>query len=93
MVPQLPAAEIRTAIEAGDWPRAAELLASHQHELAGALAQADPASEGREPWLDLLLAQRALLGELRVARNRVAQALAQLSEDHRRARAWLRELA
>lgn len=93
MVPHLPAAEIRHAIEAGDWPRATELLALHQHELAEALAATDLSSVACEPWFDLLLAQRALLAELRDARNRVAEALARLTEDHRRARAWLRELA
>ena len=72
MVPHLPAAEIRHAIEAGDWPRATELLAMHQSELAETLATTDLSS---------------------VARERVAEALARLTEDHRRARAWLRELA
>ena len=41
MVPHLPAAEIRHAIETGDWPRAAELLAVHQCELAEALSATD----------------------------------------------------
>jgi len=93
MAPHLPAAEIRHAIETGDWPRATELLAVHQSELAEALATTDLSTTAREPWFDLLLAQRALLAELREARNRVAEALERLAEDHRRARAWLRELA
>jgi hypothetical protein len=93
MVPHLPAAEIRDAIEAGDWPRATALLATHQRELAGTLAATDLSSVACEPWFDLLLAQRALLAELRDARTRVAEALQRLTEDHRRARAWLRELA
>jgi hypothetical protein len=65
----------------------------HQSELAETLATTDLSSVAREPWFDLLLAQRALLAELREARERVAEALARLTEDHRRARAWLRELA
>lgn len=93
MVPNLPAGEIRAAIDAGDWLRAAELLAVHQRDLAAALATVDRASFVREPWLDLLLAQRALLGELHNERSKVAAALAQLGNDHRGARAWLKELA
>lgn len=93
MVPHLPADEIRNAIAASDWPRAIDLLAVHQRELMVALGNIDPATVQREPWLDLLLAQRALLAELRIARNKAADALAQLTEDHRGARAWLRALA
>lgn len=92
-VPRLPATEIRQAIEDGDWPLAAGLLASHQQELAQALAGLDRPLQAREPWLDLLLAQRALLAELHSARNRVGDALARLADDHRGARAWLKELA
>lgn len=92
-VPVLPAAQIREAIEAQDWPRATGLLAEHQRELATALAALDRSTMIREHWLDLLLAQRALLGELHAARTKVATALARLGEDHRGARAWLRELA
>lgn len=93
MIPSLPAAKIRTAIEDGDWPLATALLTEHQRAIAEALAEVDLATTSREPWLDLLLAQRALLGELRVARDKVEVSLARLSHDHRGARAWLRELA
>lgn len=93
MVPRLPADEIRNAIEVGDWPRATELLAMHQHELADALASLDRSTATPGPWLDLLLAQRALLAEIHIARDKVAHALMRLTEDHRGARAWLRELA
>lgn len=92
-VPHLPAEEIREAIAQCDWPRATALLARHQHELVTALEGIDRATMSREPWLDLLLAQRALLAELRHARNEVTDALERLSADHRGARAWLRELA
>ncbi len=93
MVPELPTAGIRSAIAACDWPRAIELIAVHQRELMVALGSVDRATMDQAPWIDLLLAQRALLAEVRVARNQAADALAQLSEDHRGARAWLRELA
>lgn len=93
MVPRLPAAGIREAIEAGDWPQAAGLLAMHQQELADALARLERPIASPEPWLDLLVAQRALLAELHAARSRVGDAIARLADDHRGARAWLRELA
>ena len=92
-VPQLPTAEIRAAIEASDWPLATDLLGEHQRALTGALAGVDLAATAREPWLDLLIAQRALLEELRVARDAVEASLTRLNQDHRGARAWLRELA
>lgn len=93
MIPSLPTAEIHAAIEACDWPHATTLLATHQRELTEALASVDLATTPREPWLNLLLAQRTLLDELRLARDRVESALTRLSRDHRGARAWLRELA
>lgn len=93
MIPSLPSAKIRAAIEASDWPQATALLAEHQRALAEALAVVDLAATPHEPWLDLLLAQRALLGQLRAARHKVEVALARLSQDHRGARAWLRALA
>jgi hypothetical protein len=93
MFPNLPTAEIHAAIEANDWPYATTLLAVHQRELTEALASVDLTTAPREPWLNLLLAQRALLDELRAARNQVESALTRLSRDHRGARAWLRELA
>lgn len=93
MIPNLPTAQIRTAIDASDWSHATALLADHQRALAEALAAADLSTTPHEPWLDLLFAQRALLGELRVARDEVEVALTRLGQDHRGARAWLRELA
>lgn len=93
MIPSLPTEQIHAAIEASDWPQATTLLAAHQRELTEALAAVDLATTPREPWLNLLLAQRALLDELRVARDNVESALTRLSRDHRGARAWLRELA
>lgn len=93
VIPSLPAEWIRAAIDAHDWPRATALLAEHQRALAESLAAVDLAAIPHEPWLGLLRDQRALLDELRDARNTVGAALARLGEDHRGARAWLRELA
>ena len=93
VVPALPAAEVRVAIEAHDWPLATALLGEHQRLLTQSLAAVDLASTPREPWLDLLVAQRALLLEVRIARDLVGASLARLNHDHRGARAWLRELA
>ena len=92
VVPLLPAADIRAAIDANDWPLATALLGEHQRALVEALAAVDLASTPREPWLNLLLAQRAMLEELRVARDSVEASLTRLNQDHRGARAWLREL-
>lgn len=93
MVPALPAAKIRAALDASDWPQATALLDGHQAALAAAVAGVDFASTPHEPWQQLLLAQRALIEEMRVARDAVSASLAQLDHDHRGARAWLRELA
>jgi hypothetical protein len=92
-MPVLPVDAIRQAMAANDWPQAAELLAMHQHELAGALSRIDWAKADRGPWMDLLLAQRQLIAEIETQRDRVGIALARLHDDHRGARAWLRELA
>lgn len=93
MVPVLPAAHVRAAIEAEDWARATDLLAGHQRALTSALATTDLAREPVAPWRALLLEQQALQDELRNARDAAARALDKLGRDHRGARAWLRELA
>lgn len=93
MIPTLPMMEIRDAIASSDWPRASALLDQHQQALDQALDGVDLATTERAPWMDLLLAQRELLEEMRVARDAASAALAQLAQDHRGARGWLRELA
>lgn len=92
-VPSLPAAEVRAAIEAHDWPLATALLDEHQRATMQALAAVDLAASPREPWLDLQQGQCALLAELRAARDAAEASLARLNQDHRGARGWLRELA
>jgi hypothetical protein len=93
MVPVLPTAHVRAAIDADDWGLANRLLGEHQRALSDALAQANLSHESTAPWHDLLLAQRALQEELRVARDHAAQAADKLNRDQRGARGWLRELA
>ena len=92
-VPSLPIDDIRRAIAAHEWPQAEALMAVHQRELVETVGQVDWSSVDRGPWLELLHAQRTLTAELQAERDRVAQALARLNEDHRGARAWLKELA
>jgi len=92
-IPTLPGAQIRAALDASDWPQATALLAAHERELGEALATTDLTTTPHEPWQNLLLAQHALLEELRAARDKVEVSLARLGQDHRGARAWLRELA
>ena len=93
MIPTLPVTEIREAIASSDWPQASALLDQHGQALEQALTGLDLAKHDQEPWMALLLAQRELLEEMRVARDAAGDALAQLSQDHRGARGWLRELA
>ena len=92
-VPQLPAEHIREAIAAGDWSLANDLLTLHQRELAVALEHSERSDAARESWAALQLAHQKFIGELRIARDQAAAALARLAEDQRGARAWLRELA
>lgn len=93
MIPTLPVTEIRAAIADSNWPQAAALLDQHQQTLDQALSGVDLATTDCAPWMDLLLAQRELLEEMRVARDAVGDALAQLTQGHRGALGWLREMA
>ena len=92
-VPALPVAAVRLAMAGEDWTQATGLLAAHQQEVADAMAQVDWSTADRGPWMELLLAQRELTAELDRQRTQVACALARLNEDHRGAKAWLKELA
>jgi hypothetical protein len=94
-VPVLPVVELREAIEAGDWHAASNLIGEHHSELIEALALRDatndPAASPPAAWVELLLAQRAMLAELRDARDAAARKLAQLGHDRRGARAYLQQ--
>ncbi len=94
-VPQLPTAQLRAAIEMADWATASQLLDQHHHETTRALgARAEWASDDAPAdWVELLVAQRAMLEEIRVARDATEQALAELGQQHRGARAYLQQSA
>lgn len=91
--PSLPVERIRAALDAGEWGLARRLLGEHQLALRDALEQADLRHQPIAPWHELLAAQHALQAELHASREQVAQQLEKLGNDHRGARAWLRELA
>lgn len=91
--PRLPAAEVRAALDAGEWDLANRLLGEHQCALQAALAQADFSRQPIAPWRELLTAQRMLEAELHSAREQVARQLEKLDSDRRGARGWMRELA
>lgn len=93
MFPSLPVIEIRDAIARSDWPQASALLEHHHQSLDRALTGVDVATSERVPLMTLLLAQRELLEEMRLARDAIGDALAQLTQGQRGARGWLRELA
>ena len=90
MIPALPTEALRDAIAADEWELAAQLLAQHEHAMRSALAQNPPRSDdAQQPWLALLSAQRAMLEELRVARDETARQLQQLQQDKRGVKAYL----
>lgn len=92
-VPALPVTELREAIQAGDWDAASDLIGQHHNELADALAARDRGISSGPPaeWVELLVAQRAMLEELRCARDTAADALARLGSNRRGARAYLQQ--
>lgn len=89
-VPAFPADTLREAIRAGDWDTASGLIDQHHHDLAQALAAREiTGTDASAAWTGLLLAQRAMLAELRDARDGVAATLARLGSDQRGVRAYL----
>ncbi len=88
-VPVLPVADLRAAIEAGDFSAADHLIAAHHRALVAALATTDLSAGAHPAWDDLLHTQRAMLAELRSARDDSAREMARLGNDHRGARAYL----
>lgn len=94
-VPLLPAAQLRVAIETGDWATASQLLDRHHQETTRALtARAQGMSDDAPAeWVELLVAQRAMLEEIRSARDTAERALAGLGQQHRGARAYLQQSA
>lgn len=94
-VPALPVAPLRAAIASGDWTLASQLLDQHHHATSVALAARGHDAPAGEPaeWVELLVAQRAMLEEIRTARDAAERALAELGQQHRGARAYLQQSA
>lgn len=91
MIPELPAAAIREAIGRADWSAADELLAAHESALRAALDSGSAAeSNCRAAWIDLLSAQRALIEDLRGARDEAGRALERLGQERRGVAAYLK---
>ncbi|GAB2523929.1 hypothetical protein [Lysobacter humi (ex Lee et al. 2017)] len=88
----LPTEALREAIAAGDWDRAHALLEHHETGLRAALEGGSAAESGaRQSWVDLLAAQRALIDELRTARDEAGRALERLGRDRRGMAAYQRD--
>lgn len=94
-VPTVPTAQLRAAIEAADWAAASQLLDHHHQETTRALAARAQGTTDVAPaeWVELLVAQRAMLEEIRKARDAAERALSGLGQQHRGARAYLQQSA
>lgn len=88
MIPVLPIATVRQALDAGDFDRASALLAEHERLVRAAVAAEPPDSRSRGHWLALLQAQRELVNDLKAARNHAGSALQRLRDSHRGAAAY-----
>ena len=88
MIPVLPIATVRQALDAGEWDRASALLAEHEREVRAAVAGAPPDAASRANWLSLLQAQRELVNDLQKARSHAGSALQRLRDSHRGAAAY-----
>ena len=88
----LPVEAIREALGAGDWDAAHALIEAHEAQLRAAFEDGSAAEKGcREAWLDLLAAQRALIDELRAARDDSSRALERMGRDRRAVSAYLQD--
>ena len=88
VLPLLPVAEVRAAADAGDWMRAAELVAGHDQAVRAAWIE-PPSEDSLPAWRDLLAGQQALALELQQRRDATAEALARLQREGRAARSYL----
>lgn len=88
MIPTLPLARVKQAMEAGDWDGASALLTEHERTVREAIATAPPDAGNRESWLGLLRAQRELVEQLSAARNEAGSALQRLRQANRGATAY-----
>lgn len=88
MIPLLPIATVRQALDAGDFDRASALLAEHERQVRAAVASAPPDAGSHANWLALLQAQRELVSDLQAARSHAGSALQRLRDSHRGAAAY-----
>lgn len=88
----LPVDAIRQAIRDGDWDAAHALLAEHEAALRNAFEGGSAAETAcRASWLELLAAQRAMIDELRGARDEASRALDRMGRDRRGMAAYLED--
>jgi hypothetical protein len=92
IIPLLPADEIRTAAEAGDWIHAADLVAGHDQRVRAAFVEPTD-NIARAQWKYLLAEQQALMLELQQQREQASAALRRLEHDRRSAHLYLRQAA
>lgn len=86
----LPTDAIRACIAASDFDGAHALLVEHEDALRASFADGSAAEIGRrDSWLELLAAQRALIDELRAARDDAGRALERMGRDRRAVKAYL----
>lgn len=80
----LPVDAIRSAVAASDWDAAHALLTEHEAQLRASLTDGAGADErSRAALAELLAAQRALIDELRAARDEAGRALERSSHERR----------
>ncbi|MGY4516899.1 hypothetical protein [Lysobacter sp. HA18] len=86
----LPTDAIRTCIANNDFDGAHALIVEHENSLRATFETGTAAEKScRESWLELLAAQRAMIEELRDARDDAARSLERLGRDGRAVKAYL----
>lgn len=93
IIPILPADEIRSAADAGDWTRAAALIAGHDHAVRAAWIDPPADEMPTDGWRQLLAQQEALLLELRQRRDAAGDAMARKQRERRAAHQYLAQAA
>lgn len=83
MIPQLPVAAIRAAIDADRLDEAGELIGGHARAVQQAIADGKLDADRRSAWQTLLEQQRLLLDELQRARGEASDALQRLRGQRR----------
>lgn len=93
VIPILPVDEIRSAADAGDWTRAAALIAGHDHAVRAAWIDPPKDDMPTDAWRRLLAQQEALLLELRQRRDAAADAMARKQRERRAVHHYLTQAA